>query len=147
MTRITEQEFARIVARQAKPEKAATLPAPSEQQEQEAVIQWAHVMSSRWPELRLLASIPNGELRDKATAVRLKKAGVLAGMPDLLLAARRGGYGALFLELKRRDRSNHASPAQKVIHELLEEAGYRVCVVYGSEEAIEAIENYLMLSA
>jgi nitroreductase len=86
-------------------------------------------------------------LRDKATAVRLKKTGVLAGMPDLLLAARRGGYGALFIELKRRDRSNHASPAQKVIHALLEEAGYRVCIAYGSEEAIVAIEGYLQLGA
>ena len=42
---ITEAEFARIVARQAKPERTvATLPALTEQQEQEAVIQWADAM-------------------------------------------------------------------------------------------------------
>ena len=78
-----------------------------------------------------------------ATAARLKAEGVKSGVPDLHLAAMRGGYGGLYVEMKKADHSNDESPAQQAMRARLEAAGYRVCVCYGAVEAIEAIERYL----
>ncbi len=138
---ITEAEFARIVARQGKPERAATLPAPTEQQEQEAVIQWADAMRGRWPELELLFHVPN------ENAHRKVRQGVAAGVPDLCLPVARGGYHGLWLELKRADHSNGPSPAQKAWIERLQSEGYYCAVCYGASEAIDAITRYLEMNA
>jgi hypothetical protein len=43
-------------------------------------------------------AIPNGGLRDKAVAAKLKKTGVLAGVPDIAIAGA-GGH-VWFLEVK-----------------------------------------------
>ena len=145
---VTETEFARILRNQARPQKAATtLPAPTEAQEQAALMEWAHLSAARLPGVELLFHIPNGELRDKGTAVRLKQQGVSAGVPDLLLPVARGGYHGLWLELKRADHSNHPSALQHAWIARLECEGYRCVVAYGANAAIDAIENYLRMSA
>jgi hypothetical protein len=65
----------------------------SEEVDQINLIQWARLQ----PRLQLLHAIPNGGARSKATAGRLKAAGVLAGMPDLHLP------GRFYVEMKRSD--------------------------------------------
>ena len=138
MTRVTEQEYARIVARQAKPERTvATLPALTEQQEQEAVIQWAQASIARLPGLELLFHVPNENAHHKV------RQGVAAGVPDLCLPIARGGWHGLWIELKRADHSNGPSPAQRAWLERLIAEGYRCAVCYGANEAIDSIERYL----
>ncbi len=122
-----------------------TLPAPKEEQEQEWVIQWADAMVelNERPLLRMLYHTPNGGLRDKATAMAMKRAGVKAGIPDLFLPVARGGHHGLWIELKRADHSNHASPDQEWWIEQLTAQGYRAVVCYGANEAIGELEDYL----
>ncbi len=135
---ITEAEFARIVARQNKPERTvATLPALTEQQEQEAVIQWAQASIARLPGLELLFHVPNENAHHKV------RQGVAAGVPDLCLPIARGGWHGLWIELKRADHSNGPSPAQRAWLERLIAEGYRCAVCYGANEAIDSIERYL----
>ena len=139
MTRVTEAEYQRIVERLdhyvGKP--ATTLPAPTEQQEQEAVIQWAQASIARLPGLELLFHVPNENAHHKV------RQGVAAGVPDLCLPIARGGWHGLWIELKRADHSNVPSPAQRAWLERLIAEGYRCAVCYGANEAIDSIERYL----
>ena len=138
MTRVTEQEYAAILRNQSKPERTATtLPAPTEQQEQEAVIQWARASIARLPGLELLFHVPNENAHHKV------RQGVAAGVPDLCLPIARGGWHGLWIELKRADHSNGPSPAQRAWLERLIAEGYRCAVCYGANEAIDSIERYL----
>ena len=68
--------------------------------EQATLMDWAALMAGRWPELQLLFHVPNGGARGKAEAARMKRQGVKAGVPDLMLPVARGGYHGLFLEMK-----------------------------------------------
>ena len=145
MTRITEAEYARIVRNQGKPERTASaLPAPTEAQEQEAVIQWADAMRNRYPQLAYLHHSPNGFARDKSVAAQVKRAGCRAGFPDLVLLCARGDWHGLAIELKTQ--KGHTSPMQDVWLENLRNEGYFVAVCRGAAEAIEAIERYLEMT-
>jgi len=118
-------------------------PVPTEHEEQVALFQWAEMAQAEWPELAMLFAVPNGGYRPMTTAAQLKAEGVRAGVPDVFLMCRRRYYGALAIELKRADRSNHATDAQKEWLERLREYGYMAIVAYGAQEAIEAITSYL----
>lgn len=117
--------------------------APSEAQEQAAIMQWAEMMRPTWPVLEWLYHVPNGGYRDPSTARMLAAQGVKAGVPDLCLPAARKGNHGLYIELKRADHSNNASPEQKRWIDYLRSAGYLVAVCYGAEEAIRTITAYL----
>ena len=113
----------------------------SEDSEQETVIQWARMMSGRWPELKLLHHIPNGGSRNKKEAVKLKRMGVLAGVADLHLPISRAGYHSLYIEMKFDD-----GRLQKSQKEFLKAAAaeYNCCVVcYSSADAIEILDKYM----
>jgi hypothetical protein len=116
---------------------------PSEHDEQVALFAWAAVNEAVHPELANMFAIPNGGHRHLAVAAMLKQEGVRAGVPDCFLAVRRGQWGGLFLELKRADRTNHATPAQEQWSERLRAAGYLVVICYGADDAITAIQTYL----
>ena len=64
---------------------ATRLRVPLEWREQEALFQWAALHTPQEPKLALLYAVPNGELRSKATAAKLQKMGVKAGVPDMCL--------------------------------------------------------------
>ena len=113
----------------------------SEHKEQCAVIKWAAWEKKKHPELVNLFAIPNGEKRDIATAVKLKAEGVLAGVPDLFLAAPRGAFAGLFLEMKIKP--NKPTEKQLEVMANLQAQNYDVHVCYSSKEAINVIENYL----
>ena len=117
--------------------------APSEHDEQCALFAWAEANADRWPELALMFAIPNGGHRHPAVAAQLKAEGVRAGVPDVLLLCRRGGYAGMALELKRRDHSNGPTPEQRDWLARLNAAGYKTVVCYGADEAITAILHYL----
>ena len=119
-------------------------PCPSEEQEQKAVFSWAEWMSNRIPELQLLFHIPNGGLRSKTEAKRMKSAGVKPGVPDLFLPVARAGYHGLFIELKRK-KGGRLSEEQKQWIADLEGQGYMAVSAYGCEEACDIIKWYFRL--
>lgn len=139
--RLTEREFARISRR--KRDTLIKASAPTEQQEQEAVIVWAQAARAQYPALQWLFHIPNGGHRDKATAVQMQLAGVQPGVPDLCLPYPMSGYHGLWIELKRADRSNGTTAHQDRWLSFLRSVGYRTAICYGADAAITELEEYL----
>lgn len=113
----------------------------SEHNLQVAIIQWARLYQSKWPELELLHAIPNGGYRNAREARRLKKEGVLAGIPDLCLPVPRGDYHGLYMELKYG--RNRLTKSQLYITNKLSMAGYFMAICYEFEHAISTITEYL----
>ena len=96
------------------------------------------------PELRKLYAIPNGGLRHKYTAIKLKKCGVKPGVPDICLPVARKGYYGLYIEIKRR-KGGRVEPEQEDWIEFLTLQGYKAVVCRGFDEARAVIEDYLRL--
>lgn len=115
---------------------------PSEEQEQMAVIEWRDLMVNQFPELRLLIHIGNGEWRHPATAAKLKRMGVKAGVSDLFLPVARGGWHGLWVEMKRK-KGGTLSLAQKDWIEDMTEQHYMAVRADGAEEACDVIYRYL----
>lgn len=110
---------------------------------QEAIFSWCDYNKGRYPELELLHHVPNGGKRDAATARALKRQGVKAGVPDLVLPVPRGGYHGLYIELKAG--KNKTTELQNWWLHKLAEQGYFVTVCYGWEAAVRTLSNYLDL--
>ena len=114
----------------------------TENQEQAALFEWARLSEKRHPELKLLHAIPNGGLREARTAAVLQRTGVKPGVPDICLPVPRGGYGALYIELKR-VKGGVTSANQRIWLNLLNANGNRAVVCRGWEEARDTILDYL----
>lgn len=114
----------------------------SEHQEQVAIFEWVKLNLRKYPQLDLLFAIPNGSQRSKRTGAMLKREGVRAGIPDLMMAYPNGEYHGLFIELKRRD-GGKTSKAQKQWINQLNNAGYLAKVCHGAKEAVIVLEEYL----
>lgn len=115
--------------------------------EQSALFCWAAIMVHQYGVgcLRFMFAIPNGGLRDKVTASRLKQTGVKAGVPDVMLPLPWGQFAGLFLELKK-IRKGVVSDEQAAYHIELRRAGYCVVVCKGYVECVNAINAYLGLA-
>ncbi|MGN2371924.1 VRR-NUC domain-containing protein [Clostridium cagae] len=113
----------------------------TEAQEQTCLFQWAGYQQVEFEELKLLHHVPNGGKRDKITAIGLKRQGVKAGVPDVVLPCGRGGYFGLYIELKVG--KNKTSDNQKQWIKDLKEQNYLVEVCYGWREAAEVLLNYI----
>lgn len=113
-----------------------------ESQEQCALMEWAELAVKSHPELELLHHIPNGGKRNIATAARLKKEGVKAGVPDLFLPAPKGKWHGLYIEMKAL--KGTLSENQRWWIDKLKKQGYCVVVCYGWEAAKDTIICYLM---
>lgn len=111
---------------------------------QEALFSWAAYRTGLMPELQYMYHVPNGGKRDKATAAVLKRQGVKAGVPDIMLPAARAGYHGLYIELKAGE--NTTTKKQKEWLEYLRQQGYYTAVCYGWQPAAQLIEQYLLHS-
>lgn len=119
---------------------------PTEDQEQMAVMSWAH--RTKFKDGRLsdyLFHIPNGGSRNIIEATKLKKMGVKAGVPDLQLIVPNGEVHGLWIELKAQ--KGKLQPSQQIMIQRLEAQGYMCKVCFGADEAISEIKKYLMLEA
>lgn len=114
----------------------------SEHDEQRGVITWAKLMQPRYPELYWLHAIPNGGLRNKIVAAKMKAEGMKAGVPDLFLPVSRKGYHGLYIEMKRRDGGKPTDKQKTWIHGLNEQ-GYLALICHGAQTAIKQILKYL----
>lgn len=76
----------------------------SEHVEQRALIKWVRTHERIEPRLKLLFAIPNGERREPRVAARLRREGVVPGVPDLCLPIpllwNNGMPAVLFIEMK-----------------------------------------------
>ena len=119
----------------------------SEHDEQVALFDWARINESKHPQLKMLFAIPNGGLRNKVVAKKLKREGVKAGVPDIFLAV--GGlannrhfvYFGLFIEMKFG--KNKCTENQSIWALDLISEDYKTAVCYSFEEAKQVIINYL----
>ena len=114
-----------------------------EHQEQVALFAWADLHMVKYPALVNMFAIPNGGKRSKIAGAMLKREGVKAGVPDIMVAYPCNGYHGLFIEMKRRDGGN-VSTAQVDWIKRLNDAGYMAKVAYGAKEAQEIIIGYLV---
>lgn len=133
---------------------------------QETLKDWFFIeYGRRFP--KAFAAIPNGEYRPWSTAKRLKRQGVLKGMPDIFIALPRKEeyeltlwqprgqitkfqtkwFHGLFIELKtdivQNKRKPQTSPDQTEMLRLLNERGYEAFLCYGFDEAQNVIKKYM----
>lgn len=125
--------------------KPSEPPVPTEGEEQEALFEWAETMEYKYPELRALYHITNEGKRSKATGAKLKREGLREGVSDNCLPVKRGQYGSLYIELKRR-KGSRVSDEQRDWIDLMWELGNAAYICYGWEEAAKCIEEYLNLT-
>lgn len=111
----------------------------TEAQEQEALIKWAKLKKLD----KYLFAIPNGGLRDKITAARLKRQGVKPGVSDLFFAHPSREKHGLFIEMKRRKGGKVTEAQAEFIQQCLA-LGYEARVANGWVDASEIIKNYLI---
>lgn len=102
---------------------------------------WAAYQLGTFPELDLIYHVPNGGRRNKFEAAKLKRQGVKAGVPDVVLPVARAGFHGLYIELKYG--KNKPTADQKKWIARLKEQGYKAITCYGWREAANEIENYL----
>lgn len=125
--------------------KADELPVPTEGEEQQALFEWAETMKHKHRELRALYHIPNEGERSKQTGAKLKKEGLREGVSDICLPVKRGQYGSLYIEMKRR-KGSRVSDVQREWIDLMLELGNAAYICYGWEEAAKTIEEYLKIT-
>lgn len=122
-----------------------------EHREQRSFFKWASMQSGKFPELTLLYAIPNGGDRNARVGAKLKAEGVKAGFPDIGLPVPRGGYGGLFIEMKRPgnkaigQKKGRLRKNQRQWLRALEKAGNMTAVAYGWEDARKHVLNYLSM--
>lgn len=115
--------------------------APTEEQEQIALIRWFDLQMPSDLKGKLVA-IPNGGHRNKITGARLKLSGVRKGFPDMMLLTPAGGYSGLMIELKR-VKGGSVSDEQADWLQWLSEQGFMTAVCKGADAARETIKDYL----
>lgn len=97
----------------------------SEHLEQARLVMW---FRQTYPDT-LIFAIPNGGLRSKSQAMKLKVEGVVPGIPDLFIPAWR-----LWVEMKKA-KGGKLSEEQKEMIIYLQSVGYHVIVGLGAEDA------------
>ena len=105
------------------------------------IFRWAQFQMGKYPELRLMYSTLNGVRLPLGLARKCKAAGLIAGVPDIVLPCARAGFHGLYLELKVGD--NYPTKAQREFMALLEGQGYRAKPRWGFDQATQEILGYL----
>lgn len=122
-------------------------PVPLEHDEQVTVVAWAAEQAQGHRKtLALLYAIPNAAKRSPGVAAYMRAEGLKSGVPDLCLPVSRGGFHALYIEMKRGGKSDTrgtVSENQMGFILALKAEGNAVVVCYSAEEAKAAIVDYL----
>lgn len=109
---------------------------PSEEREQFVVVQWMELKRITF------IHVPNGGKRNYLTGAMLKKQGVKAGFPDLIIfdiPPRQPNYRGIAIEMKRKN--GKTSPLQKEWIRKLIQLGWFATVCKGADEAIRVLED------
>jgi hypothetical protein len=111
----------------------------NEHQEQCLLVEWFRLQYKQYD--KCLFAIPNGGVRNIGTAVKLKKEGVLAGVPDLFLMIPKTGWHGMWIEMKTKGGKLQDNQVEFMGRATL--LGYMSVVCYGFEEAKDLITEYL----
>jgi hypothetical protein len=123
-----------------------SIPVPLEEEEQAAFFRWVDFMvSTSMPALGTMFAIPNGGLRNKVVAAKLKAQGVRPGVCDIFWPLARGGYYGLFIEMKRR-RGKGVTKKQQEFINAVRAQGYRAVVARGSQDAQDCVLGYYRMT-
>ncbi len=120
----------------------------SEHDEQATVVAWCRMQGGEWA---LIFAIPNGmhlagNSRARAAKMnKLKAEGLAPGIPDLFLPVARGGWHGCFIEMKAGD--NKPTDNQAGWLDKLTTQGYYATACWGADEAIEALTEYMRMTA
>jgi hypothetical protein len=85
--------------------------------------------------------VPNGGTRPIGEAMKFKRIGVKAGVPDICIPIPRKGYHGAYIELKRVS-GGISTESQKRWIKFLSGQGYYATICRGFKEAREKIEWY-----
>lgn len=100
--------------------------------------------------LKFCFHVPNGGLRDKITAGRLKACGAKAGVPDVCVPIPCGQYHGLYIEFKKpgeeTKKNGGKSDDQVKWQKFLQSQNYGYFVAYNYLQAIEVVLQYLWQS-
>lgn len=111
---------------------------PLESKIQESCFTWFWTQYPNY--YRNIYHTPNGGIRNKITASKLKKGGVLSGVWDIFFTLPRCGYNGLFIEIKR--------PKEKLTENqiLFRDSNnffFKFVICYSLDDFIKEIEIYL----
>lgn len=107
---------------------------------QVSCVRWFNL---KYPHLRgRLFAVPNGGRRDAVTGFRLKAEGVIAGVSDFILLKSNRRYGALLIEMKRKDGRQSVSQRwwQSVI---TKDDEYKYVVCYSFDDFMREVTDFL----
>lgn len=106
-----------------------------------ALMEWCRLHENLHPELRLIYAIPNGGIRQRGMAGKMKAEGVKPGVPDYHLPVARGRYYSLYIELKAK--GGRPTKEQKWWAEELMIRGNAWVCCWGWEHAAATLLAYL----
>lgn len=109
-------------------------------QEQKAFTEWVRWNEARIPQLKLAFHPPNGGLRSKAAAGKLKAIGTRPGVPDYWFPVGNGRFKGMVLEFKSAKGS--LSLDQRAFIDGLRDANWFVEIVRTASEAITMTERF-----
>lgn len=113
----------------------------SEHAHQTALFAWAALNRLKWPDLVWMHAIPNGGLRDRITAAKLKAEGVKSGVSDVFLPVKRGVWSGLYIEMKKPGGKPTKEQLDFGTFVLSQGFGFVVCDHW--EKARDVIINYM----
>lgn len=113
----------------------------SEHDLQVTIFNWVELNKGKIPELANYFAIPNGGARHPAVGAKMKKEGVMKGVPDTFLAIPTNKYHGLFIEHKWG--RNKLSEEQAIWRGKLVGWGYAHAVSYSLEETQKLLLNYI----
>ena len=85
-------------------------------------------------------AVPNGGYRRTVEAARLKRQGVVSGIPDLVLPGQDSRWRCLAIEMKRQ-KGGEVSEEQQEQHVRLKACGWRILVCYGCADAVRQLRE------
>lgn len=112
----------------------------SEHDEQCSFFHWCDVFKERIPLLEMVFAIPNGGLRHKRVAVKMKAEGVKSGVPDVFVAVPASNYAGLFIEFKYG--TNSPTNNQLAWIDSLQSQGYKCAIAYDWVTAAKTVLQY-----
>ena len=110
----------------------------SEHDEQAAFFDW--LKYQKFDGVELIHAVPNGGARHIRVAAKLKKEGVMPGVPDVSWPAPRGGFVGLAIEFKFGDGNPTAEQRRRIDH--LQKEGWCVAVCWSWQAAARMVKGY-----
>lgn len=89
----------------------------------------------------LLFAIPNGGHRNILTAMRMKREGVISGVPDLFLSIGRNGFNGFYIEMKQG--KGTLTENQEIFFQQAKKHNYKCEVITSLDQFIREITFYI----